>query len=167
MVIGLTAVLATRPPAATRTSPSPLLGHRVPSLDAPTIDGTRFSASQTSGKWVLVNFFATWCVPCRKEHPELIRFAQRHAVAGDAAVVGVIFSDTVREVRRFRRDKGGDWPMLIDADGRIAVAFGVSGVPESFLISPEGDVVAKLVGGVTDDRLEALLADAKRGPADD
>lgn len=66
-------------------------------------------------------------------------------------------------VRRFREEEGGDWPMLLDDDGRIAVDFGVAGVPESYLISPEGVVVSKIVGGILDGELEELLNRAKAG----
>ncbi len=154
-------VLATRPAAETVKAHSPLLGKPAPELAGTTIDGQHIRLGNYEGRWVLVNFFATWCIPCRKEHPELIRFATRHAAVGDAAVVAVIFDDSSDAVREFRRDHGGDWPMVLDRDGAIAVDFGVSGVPESFLISPDGFVVSKLLGGVTGDRLEQLLSDAK------
>jgi cytochrome c biogenesis protein CcmG/thiol:disulfide interchange protein DsbE len=156
----LIVVLATRAPATTRVADSPLLARRAPAVTAPTLDGPTFRMADLAGQWVLVNFFATWCVPCRQEHPHLVRFDDRHRVIGDAAVVGVIFDDSPDAVRRFRRQEGGSWPMLLDPDGRIGVDFGVAGVPESFLIDPNGVVVAKIVGGVRDDELEGLLARA-------
>ena len=102
-------------------------------------------------------------MPCRTEHPELISWQQRHEALGDATVVAVIYDDSVSAVRRYREEEGGDWPMLIDDDGRIAVDFGVAGVPESSLISPEGVIVSKIVGGILDGELEELLRRAKAG----
>ena len=104
-----------------------------------------------------VNFFATWCVPCRREHPELVRFQERHQAVGDVEVVGVVYDDSVDAVRQFKAERGGRWPMLSDPGGKVALDFGVSGVPESFLIGPDGVIVAKLVGGVRADDLDLLL----------
>ncbi|MGH9227102.1 MAG: TlpA family protein disulfide reductase [Acidimicrobiales bacterium] len=157
----LVVALAARPPAATRTADSPLLGKAAPATEGTTIDGETLGLAELRGRWVLVNFFATWCVPCRQEHPELVRFQGRHDGQGDATVLGVVYSDSVEAVRRFRAEEGGSWPMLTDPKGRMALDFGVAGVPESFLISPEGVVVSKIVGGVGLEELEALLARAK------
>lgn len=160
-LLGLVVVLATRPSAASRVADSPLLGKPAPEVAGRSIDGDAVRLSDYRGQWVLANFFATWCVPCRTEHPELIAFHQRHRALGDAELLGVIYSDPTDEVRRFRRERGGAWPMLEDPKGRIAIDFGVSGVPESFLISPDGVVVSKLVGGVRAAALEDLLTRTK------
>ena len=76
-------------------------------------------------------------------------------------MLGVVFSDNTQAVREFRDEEGGDWPMLTDANGRIAIDFGVAGVPESFLVDPDGVVVAKIVGGIRAPDLDRLLADAR------
>jgi len=159
----LIGVLATRPPSATRAVRSPLVGKPAPPIEAMTVDGQQASLSSLRGRWVVVNFFATWCVPCRQEHPDLVRFSQAHQAAADATVLAVVYSDNTQAVREFRDKEGGTWPMLTDPKGRIALDYGVSGVPESFLISPDGIVVAKLLGGVRADDLDQLLYRAKSG----
>jgi cytochrome c biogenesis protein CcmG, thiol:disulfide interchange protein DsbE len=157
------AVLATRDSAATnRSVESPLLGKPAPALAGESmLDGQAFDLRDAEGQWVLVNFFATWCEPCRKEHPELVRFAQDHQVADDARVVSVVFSDEPSDVERYFRDNGGDWPVVDDDEGRIVFNWSVSGVPESYLVDPDGGVRAKIVGGVDADKLEDLLRRAQ------
>ena len=162
VLAGLVLVLATRPAASTRVADSPLVGRPAPEVTAETIDGGTYRLASERGRWVLVNFFATWCVPCRTEHPELIRFARRHAATGDLNVVGIVYDDSVDAVRSFRDAEGGDWPMLVDPDGKIALNFGVAGVPESYLIAPSGIIAARIVGGVRADALEELLGQAQR-----
>lgn len=164
-LVAIVAVLATTDSSAvrdaTRAAGSSLLGQPAPETTGPTIDGDTFDLAGLRGQWVLVNFFATWCVPCREEHDDLIRWQQRHAAAGDATLVGVVFSDNLDAVRRFRRDEGGGWPMLTDEGGKIAVDYGVIRVPESYLISPDGVVASKIVGGILEGELEELLQRAK------
>lgn len=159
----LVVALANGQPAATRIGTSPLVGKPAPAIEGTTVDGKPASLAELKGKWVVVNFFATWCVPCRVEHPQLIRFAQAHEAAGDAAVLGVVYSDNTQAVREFRDKEGGGWPMLVDAKGRVALDYGVAGIPESFLISPDGIVAAKIIGGVDAVRLDEVLNQAKAG----
>lgn len=160
-MVAMIGALATRKPAAERIADSPLLGREAPGITGNTIDGERFRLDDLRGRWVLVNYFATWCVPCRKEHPELIRFAQRQRAT--VAVVGVVYSDSAKAVRSFRDEEGGDWPMVLDPTGRVAIQWGVSGVPESYLVDPDGVVRARILGGVTLEGLERLLRDARFG----
>jgi cytochrome c biogenesis protein CcmG, thiol:disulfide interchange protein DsbE len=159
----LVVVLANGKPAATRAVNSPLVGKPAPAIEGTTVDGASASLGGLKGKWVVVNFFATWCVPCRVEHPELIKFSDSHAASGDAAVLGVIYSDNAQAVKEYRDKEGGSWAMLTDPKGRVALDYGVAGVPESFLISPEGMVVAKLLGGVRAGDLDQLLYRARTG----
>ena len=159
----LVVVLATRPSASTRVVRSPLLDKPAPAAASATIDGEAVELSDLEGQWVVVNFFATWCVPCRIEHDELQRFHTEHQAAGDASVFGVIFGDSTQAVREFRDDEGGTWPMLTDPEGRIALNFGVSGVPESFLVDPDGIVRKRILGGVRAVDLDRLLAEARGG----
>ena len=98
------------------------------------------------GRWVLVNYFAPWCVPCRQEHPELVSFSQRHDIAGDAEVVSVVFDDSRAPATSSPKEGGrldrGDRPRPAPSrsTGRVAK------VPESFLVDPDGFVVPRLNG---------------------
>jgi cytochrome c biogenesis protein CcmG, thiol:disulfide interchange protein DsbE len=158
VVVALVAVLATRPNAGDIVAASPLRGQPAPEIQGPDLDGTVTRLSDFRGRWVVVNFFATWCVPCLKEHPELIRFSERHAPA-EVQVVAVVYDDDPGDVRSFFSERGGDWP-VIDSS-RAKVDFGVLGVPESFLITPGGIVVDRIVGGVTADGLDRFLRQAQ------
>ncbi|MBA2281299.1 MAG: TlpA family protein disulfide reductase [Acidimicrobiia bacterium] len=153
----LVVVLATRQPAADRIAESPLLGQAAPAVAGTTLDGDRFSIADEQGRFVLVNFFATWCVPCQQEHDDLVAFSETHADRGDASVVSVVFDDATEDARAFFAENGGDWPVVVGDDGEIALDYGVLAVPESFLVAPDGSVLARVVGGVTAEGLESLL----------
>ena len=163
LVMGaLVLVLFNAEPSTNKLADSPLLGKYAPALVSDSVrTSDEFDLYERTGEWVLVNFFATWCTPCVAEHDDLAAFSNAHSVAGDASVVSVVFSDTTKNVRAFFAKNGGDWPVVIDDDGRIATDWGVTGVPESYLIAPDGVVRAKIVGGVDVDKLDELLARAK------
>ncbi|HSL59440.1 MAG TPA: redoxin domain-containing protein [Acidimicrobiales bacterium] len=163
LTLALVAILATRDPAADDVTASPLVGGVAPAIEGTTIDGEAFSLDDLRGRWVVVNFFATWCAPCIVEHPELISFRERHAAIGDAEVVSVSINDRPADVERFFRANGGDWPVLAEGVRSVPIAWGVTAPPESFLVSPQGFVVAKLTGGVTDADLESVLTEARGG----
>ena len=157
----LVGVLATRDSAADKLADSPLLGRPAPEITGNTLSGEKLSLSSLRGRWIVVNFVASWCVPCRQEHPELIAFDTRHRATGDGQVLGVVFSDKPGNVREFLREQGGDWPVLEDPQGQIALEFGVRGPPESFVINPNGVVVAKITGPATAAGLERILASSE------
>jgi cytochrome c biogenesis protein CcmG/thiol:disulfide interchange protein DsbE len=161
VVAAVTVALATRPPAGSRQAASPLIGQPAPLAAGQTVNGVAFKPETLRGHWTVVNFFATWCVPCRREHPELVAFSRRHPT--DARIVSIVFQDDPGQVKSFLADQGGDWPAVIDPNGRTALDFGVTGVPESYLVDPNGIVDARLVGGVRADALDTLLQQAKTG----
>lgn len=160
LTVAFVAVLATSDPAQDRSTDSPLVGELAPPLAGEMIApgdsvGTAFDLDRLRGQWVVVNFFATWCVPCVVEHPELVEFSQGHAEVGDASVVSVVFDDSAEDVAAFFEENGGDWP-VIDGE-RVILDWAVAAVPESFLVSPDGIVAAKITGGVTADALDDLI----------
>ncbi|HUQ40322.1 MAG TPA: TlpA disulfide reductase family protein [Acidimicrobiales bacterium] len=156
----LVTLLATREPAATQVASSALAGHAAPEIAGRELSGATLRLSSLRGRFVLVNFFATWCTPCQREHPELVKFTQRHLAADDVRVLAVIFDDDAANVRRFFAAEGGDWPVVADPRGKVALEYGVRGPPESFLVDPDGFVLTRIVGEVDADGLDRLLAQA-------
>lgn len=151
-------------------SRSTVVGKPAPSLERgfATIDAVQTSdrvrLADFRGRYVVLNFFASWCVPCEKEHPELVRFQQRHGPAGDATVVQVLYNDKPGPARQFFRDRGqGGWPVLIDEQGQFALDYGVTGPPETFLIDPQGFVLAGVKSAIDEQGLEDLLSRVKAG----
>jgi cytochrome c biogenesis protein CcmG/thiol:disulfide interchange protein DsbE len=135
-----------------------LIGEVAPLVAGETLTGETYDLDDERGRWVLVNFFQTTCIPCVREHPELVEFSERHAETGDAGVVSVVFDDTTSAVEEFFTDFGGDWPVVVGDTGTVALAYGVVAVPESYLVAPSGVVAWKGVGGVTADDLDAVIA---------
>jgi cytochrome c biogenesis protein CcmG/thiol:disulfide interchange protein DsbE len=158
---GLIAVLATRPPAAVTQVQSPLVGRQAPAVQGATVDGNRFSLARPPGTFVVLNFFASWCEPCQTEGPDLVQFAFEHQRSGDARVVSVVFDDTTAAARSYQATLGATWPTLADTSGRIALSYGVRAPPSTFLIAPDGRVVAYIVAPVTAADLDALIARAR------
>ena len=156
--LALVAVFATGPIGGGTPDTSPIVGLVAPALTGQTLSGENFDIDQERGRWVVVNFFATWCPPCVEEHPELVEFSQR--AADRATVVSVAYDQNeLDDVERFFAERGCDWPVIIDGGDGAALDYGVKKLPESFVVAPDGTVVAKVNGGVTADELERLIDD--------
>ena len=142
---------------------SVLIGQSAPPLSGETVGGGHASLAGYRGRWVIVNFFASWCVPCQKETPELVRFAADHRGPKDPAILGVVYMDDDNSVRSFIHDHAVTWPLLGYRSAAAADAYGVTGIPVTFLVSPDGRVATKALGGLRSGQLDTLLADAQRG----
>lgn len=144
----------------TPTANSPLMFKAAPDIVAPTYDDENFVLSRRRGSWVVLNFFNSTCVPCKREHPELVKFHQaQQSLGGRAAeLYTIVNDDNERAVRAFFSDKGGGWPIVKDDDAVIAVNYGIARVPETWLISPTGIVVERFVGQVTAELLGSTIA---------
>ncbi len=156
----LVAVLATRAPADLSAVDSPLVGKAAPRTIGTTLAGKRLSLASFRGRFVVLNFFASWCPPCQEEQADLVRFAYQHQGRNGVAVVGVVFDDSATNAAHFLASTGSTWPVLPDPGGAIALDWGVRAPPESFLIAPDGVVIAHTYA-VTTTLLNQLVARAK------
>ena len=123
-----------------------------------TLDGKSFDLSRRKGSWVVLNFFQSTCLPCKAEHPELVKFAAQQAgIADGAELYTVIKDDPDEAVAKWFADHGGDWPIVKDDDGAIATAFGVAQVPETWIIDPSGIVAVRHATTITAEFLSTEL----------
>lgn len=155
-LVALLAVGDQSDPLATDTNR--IVGQPAPKIRATDSEGRPFDLDDYRGRWVLLNFFATWCVPCIQEHPELVAFDEAGRKEGNAAVVSVAYNDTAEAVQEFFDTRGGDWAVIAD-EGDVSLDYAVVGLPESYLISPDGVVVEKFIGGVTRADIERRIAE--------
>ena len=141
-----------------QVQPDAMVGKPMPALSLPDLTTGRPVALAEAAKGpVLVNFFASWCAPCEIEHPELMRLK-----AAGVPIVGVAYKDAPENSTAFITKLGDPFRgKLIDRDGRAGLEFGVTGVPETFLIGSDGTILAKHSGPLTQAESEAMLAKAR------
>lgn len=141
---------------------SPLVGRPAPAFRlVPVGGGEPVALESLRGKVVVINFWATWCVPCYQEHPVLVEAARR--TTGDPVFIGIVYDDDEAKVKAFLAKQGAGYASLLDDNGKTAIAYGVYGVPESFFISPDGKVTSKHVGPLTPKLLQAFVQKARGG----
>lgn len=161
LVIGVAAVLGSRIDQDTTLVDSPLIGQAAPDLTLPNLEGPgSVSLSELRGQIVVVNIWASWCVPCRAEHPVLVAANDAYRDAG-VTFVGVNFQDQRGSAIAFLDElgRGEGYRYVTDPESRAAVEFGVYGVPETFFIDRTGTIVAKITGE-SNSRLMAEVLDA-------
>ncbi len=141
---------------------SPLIGERVPDRTLPYLEGEgEVALADLGGDIAVVNFWASWCLPCRQEHPALVAAAAAYEDQG-VRVLGINYQDDRRAARAFLDELGRGYEILADEGSRTAIDFGVFGIPETFFVDRDGIIVAK-ISGPTDAQLlastiEAMLA---------
>ena len=121
------------------------------------LDGNRHRLSEFLGKWVVINFWATWCGPCLKEIPELIAFQSRHE--SEVVVLGVNFEDRpVSDVKEFVASFGINYLVLRSGEKPLTPFEPLKGLPSTFLVSPKAEYLEVVLGAVTEAELEDLVA---------
>jgi cytochrome c biogenesis protein CcmG/thiol:disulfide interchange protein DsbE len=145
------------------TVASPMVGRQAPGFALTPVDGgAPVSLAALAGRPVVLNFWATWCVPCFEEHGVLTEGARE--LGSEVQFLGVVYEDEPSRVQAFLTERGGGYPSLVDPDSRTAIAYGVFGVPETFFIDARGSIVAKHVGPLTVAALAENVRKAREGP---
>lgn len=136
--------------------PSPLIGKPVPAFNLPVLNNPGQNLTQESfqGKPYLINFWASWCITCRVEHPVITELARSKVIH----VVGMNFRDLREDATAWLKRHGDPYDViLVDADGRISIDFGVYAAPETFLVDPSGIIVFKHLGALTPEIIESEI----------
>lgn len=132
------------------TQVKPLPSFSVPLLNKKTL----WQSDALRGRYVLINLFASWCLPCRAEHPLLMQLSQGKRLA----VVGIAWKDTPENIQRLLQQDGNPYEQVaIDSKGEATIALGATGVPESFLVDPAGNVIYHFAGPLDKTRIETEI----------
>jgi cytochrome c biogenesis protein CcmG, thiol:disulfide interchange protein DsbE len=129
--------------------PSPLIGKPAPTFSLPSLTdpGERVSSAQLRGHWYLFNVWGTWCVSCREEQSMLLKIR----AAGVIPLIGLDWKDDRSDALSYLKQEGDPYQSIaVDRDGSEAIMWGVYGAPETFLVNPEGIVVYKYIGPITE-----------------
>ena len=139
---------------------SPLLGKMAPNFSGEELNtnasGGTFTLSKYHGDIVVINFWASWCVPCQVESPNISTFAwdQKNS---HVQVIGVVFNDSVSSATAFSKKYGDLFPSIIDTGGLIANSYGVTSPPTTFVLNTKGEVAATLIGPVSTKQLSEVV----------
>jgi cytochrome c biogenesis protein CcmG/thiol:disulfide interchange protein DsbE len=140
---------------------SPLIGKPAPNFALKAVGtGETLDVASLRGKPAIINFWATWCGPCYQEHPVLVQNAR--VLGKNVQFVGVVFNDTEQKIQAFLNERGSSYPTLLDQSGKVALAYGVGGVPETFFLDRTGKIVAKFAGPMTTEDIQANLVKAMK-----
>ena len=132
-------------------------GMVAPQFTLTSLDGETVSLSDYAGQPVLVNFWASWCPPCRDEFPALVRAYEAHRDDG-LEILGVTYNDQAEAARAFADDSGAEWPILSDPDHDAWDAFSPVGPPTSYFVDADGIVQRVHIGAVDEEQLASHLA---------
>ncbi len=152
-LIALLTVSVGRPATPVDT---PIVGRPAPAFDLQTLDGGHVALAGLRGSPVVLNFWASWCIPCREEAPLLTAASAKYEASG-LRILGVVYQDSAENARDFMRRYGQTYPGLLDQDGRAAIDYGVFGIPETFFIDSAGVVRSRQVGALTADDLQRQI----------
>jgi cytochrome c biogenesis protein CcmG/thiol:disulfide interchange protein DsbE len=145
-----------RPPGRATTKGIAPRGSAAPDFDLPRLRGPgRVKLADLKGRPVMVNFWASWCIPCRKEFP-LFRKAQAKYRKDGLQIVGITFKDLTGDARAFAKQQHANWDLVVGGDGDpVGRAYGVRALPQTFFIDRNGVISARYFGAPSGDRFDA------------
>jgi thiol-disulfide isomerase/thioredoxin len=144
---------------ATDLAPTPEVGYPAPDFTLTDLDGNIVRLSDFQGKVVFLNFWATWCPPCRVEMPEMEEVYQEYRDK-DVVIIGVDLWESRSDVKDFVEGNGYSWTFVVDSTGEVTEDYLVTGIPSSFFIDKDGVIRALQVSAMSRDTMEANLAEA-------
>jgi cytochrome c biogenesis protein CcmG/thiol:disulfide interchange protein DsbE len=129
------------------------VGRPAPAFTLSRLDGgAPLSLSQYAGRAVVLNFWASWCIPCKQENPALVRAYERYRTS-DVVIIGILYQDSTDSGRAYVRDLGVLWPTVADEDGRVSLSYGVFGIPETYFIGADGVIAGRHIGPIDEQTL--------------
>jgi cytochrome c biogenesis protein CcmG/thiol:disulfide interchange protein DsbE len=150
-VLAVVAIVAALLTSGLRHDPadtaSPLVGRTAPDFTLPELSGPPIHLAALRGQVVVVNFWASWCAECHTEQGALNTTWSKFRDAG-VVMLGVDFEDNNADARDYLASQGADYPVVVDADSSTALAFGVRGVPETYVVDQQGRIVDRVIGTV-------------------
>ena len=166
LILGLALVLTLafrRDPHDIRTG---TVGGPAPAFTLADLSGTgSIALERYQGKVIILNFWASWCVPCKEENPALTEVWERYR-GTDVVLLGVVFQDSTDAAREYTARLGNTWPTAVDESGQVALSYGVFGPPETYFIGRDGIIAGRHIGPIDVQTLitgiETLRAAAKR-----
>ena len=141
---------------STKELQSVLLNQDLPSLELKYVDGKVTLNNLLGKESFIINFFASWCVPCREEHAVLEKYSN------DQIIIGVAYKDNINSVKKFLKELGNPYDILMqDLNGRAGIDLGLYGVPETYFIDSKGKIKYRQVGPLTVKKFENILKSLK------
>ena len=137
----------------TRVIPTPLIGQEVPLIELETVFFEEFENKDLvdilkSNKIKIINFWASWCLPCEVEHPILMGLSKK----SDFVIIGINYKDTEEGSARFLNEKGNPYDLIIiDDKGKMGIEMGLTGVPETFVVNEQGKIIYRIVGPINNE----------------
>jgi len=137
----------------TRVIPTPLIGQEVPLIELETVFFEEFENKDLvdilkSNKIKIINFWASWCLPCEVEHPILMGLSKK----SDFVIIGINYKDTEEGSARFLNEKGNPYDLIIiDDKGKMGIEMGLTGVPETFVVNDQGKIIYRIVGPINNE----------------
>jgi cytochrome c biogenesis protein CcmG, thiol:disulfide interchange protein DsbE len=159
LAVVLAVTVSTDPRAEANTSR--LVGKQVPAFSVEGLDGVPITSETLAGKTVLVNFWNSWCIPCREEHEALATWYDAHQDDPSVVLLGIVREDNRKDAREWVEERDVTWPVGFDPGGKASLDFGTRGQPETYAIGPDGVVAASKFGPVTPALLDEMVAYAQ------